>query len=309
MKKNSVQIKRRTFLKGTVGIMSSGFGIFASGEHDDCEPTQSDMLGPYWSEQHPPRTILANPDEPGSRIRISGTVRADDCSTPIANAIVDVWHANDQGCYTIFQNCDSGNSDNDEYNLRGIMVTDEYGNYSFESILPGYYPGRPRHFHYKITTPSGIELVTQCYFDNDSLISNDFASNHGDLIISLEADNGLLSGTFNISMNQSAEELSLKNPNLFSPMDFKIQRAYPNPFNNTIKISYALEKRGHVDMEIFDVNGKWIKNLVGKVKPSGSHFVTWSGDDDNGNIISSGTYLIVIRFGTRIKSKTINLLK
>ena len=47
-------------------------------------------------------------------------------------------HANDQGCYTIFQNCDTGNSDNDEYNLRGIMVTDENGNYSFESILPGY---------------------------------------------------------------------------------------------------------------------------------------------------------------------------
>ena len=45
-------------------------------------------------------------------------------------------------------------------------------------------------------------------------------------------------------MNQSAEELSLENSNQMSPMDFKIESAYPNPFNNTIKIDYSLEKRG-----------------------------------------------------------------
>ena len=114
---------------------------------------------------------------------------------------------------------------------------------------------------------------------------------------------------FNISMNQSAEELSLENSNQMSPMDFKIESAYPNPFNNTIKIDYSLEKRGHVDIEIFDTNGKWIKNLVGNLMSRGKHVVIWSGDDDNGNIISSGTYLVVIRFGTRIKSKKISLIK
>ena len=60
-------------------------------------------------------------------------------------------------------------------------------------------------------------------------------------------------------MNQSAVEL-IENSNQMSPMDFKIESAYPNPFNNTIKIDYSLEKRGHVDIEIFDTNGKWIKN-------------------------------------------------
>ena len=92
-------------------------------------------------------------------------------------------------------------------------------------------------------------------------------------------------------------------------MGFKIESAYPNPFNNTIKIDYSLEKSGHVDIEIFDTNGKWIKSLVGGLISKGKHVVTWSGDDDNGNIISSDTYLVVIRFGTRIKSKKINLIK
>ena len=70
--------------------------------------------------------------------------------TPIQNAIVDVWHANDNGCYTVFQECQSGNSNNDPYNLRGINLYNQNGYYGFESIN-GYYAGRPRHFHYKIT--------------------------------------------------------------------------------------------------------------------------------------------------------------
>ena len=103
----------------------------------DCIPTHPDILGPYWSENHPYRSILANSEEPGTRIFISGTVTSNDCETPICNAIVDVWHANDEGCYTVFQDCESGNSDGDEHNLRGIIITDENGYYAFESILPG----------------------------------------------------------------------------------------------------------------------------------------------------------------------------
>ena len=55
---------------------------------------------------------------------------------------------------------------------------DENGYYAFESIWPGYYAGRPRHFHYKITTPSESELVTQCYFEVDPYINEEWEENH-----------------------------------------------------------------------------------------------------------------------------------
>ena len=159
----------------------------------DCSTTYPDILGPYWSENHPERTVLANSDEPGTRIFISGIVTTNDCEIPIQNALVDVWHANDDGCYTLFQECESGNSDNDIYNLRGVMATDENGYYAFESIWPGYYSGRPRHFHYKITTPSGLELVTQCYFEVDPYINEEWEENHPGLVIPLEeTENGLV---------------------------------------------------------------------------------------------------------------------
>ena len=79
-------MKRRTFIKnGILGTIGAGIipGSILSGR--DCETTHPDILGPYWSENHPVRTLLANSDEPGTRIYISGTVAANDCETPIEN--------------------------------------------------------------------------------------------------------------------------------------------------------------------------------------------------------------------------------
>lgn len=57
--------------------------------------------------------------------------------------------------------------------LRGFIITDAQGNYSFESIRPGLYPGRPRHFHYRITANGYKTLVTQIYFKDDPTTSNE----------------------------------------------------------------------------------------------------------------------------------------
>ncbi len=187
-------MKRRKFIKhGIIGTIGAGIMPGSILSSRDCSITSSDMLGPYWSQNHPQRTILANSEEPGTRIFISGVVTTNDCETPIQNALVDVWHANDDGCYTVFQECQSGNSNNDQYNLRGLIVTDQNGYYGFESIFPGYYTGRPRHFHYKITSPSGLELVTQCYFEVDPLLEEGWEENHPGLVIPLEeTENGLV---------------------------------------------------------------------------------------------------------------------
>ena len=75
----------------TTNFGTIGAGIFPSNLllARDCDITGDDILGPYWSEGHPSRSILANSDEPGSRIFISGRVTANDCETPIQNALVD----------------------------------------------------------------------------------------------------------------------------------------------------------------------------------------------------------------------------
>jgi len=275
----------------------------------DCVPTHPDILGPYWSQNHPQRTVLANSDEPGTRIIISGVVTANDCETPIQNALVDVWHANYEGCYTIFQECESGNSENDPYNLRGIIITDENGYYAFETIWPGYYSGRPRHFHYKITTPSGQELVTQCYFEIDPYIDEEWQENHPGLVIPLEEiENGLI-GTFDIIIDEEASEVSINSISYFDLKGFTLDMTFPNPFNNLISIDFTINNPGYVDIGIYDINGKWVINLIGKKMHQGKHSITWDGRNMIGKLVASGTYLLNMKFGNSFQTKKIKFVK
>ena len=303
-------MKRRTFIKnGILGTIGTAIipGSVLSGR--DCTTTQSDILGPYWSHNHPRRTIFANSEEPGTRIFISGVVTADDCETPIQNALVDIWHANDNGCYSVFQECQSGNSNNDPYNLRGIISTDQNGYYGFESIFPGYYAGRPRHFHYKITSPSGLELITQCYFEVDPLIDGDWEQNHPGLVIPLEeTENGLV-GEFNIVLNEEVSVVSVDSKPFSSPKRFALDIVYPNPFNNSINIDFTINNFGYVDIGIYDITGKWVSNLVGKKMHRGKYNIVWKGDNILGKTVPSGTYLVMMKFGDSIQTRKIKLIK
>lgn len=303
-------MKRRTFIKtGILGAFATGITPGSLLKGRDCDTTSLDILGPYWAENHPYRTVLANSEEPGTRVFISGTVTANDCETPIENALVDVWHANDDGCYTVFMECDSGNSDEDPYNLRGIIVTDENGDYGFESIWPGYYSGRPRHYHYKITTPQGSELVTQCYFEGDPQITEQWEESHPDLVIPLEeTENGLV-GVFDIIMDEEATEVGLDNEPVPVPRKFILHPAYPNPFNNSTRIEFGIPSPGHVSIGVYDSAGKWVTSIIEKQMRSGTHNLHWKGLDMNGNPVSSGSYLIVMKYAGAIKSRKIAFIK
>ena len=59
-------MKRRTFIKnGILGVIGAGVMPQSILSRRDCSVTQSDILGPYWSQNHPQRTVLANSEEPG----------------------------------------------------------------------------------------------------------------------------------------------------------------------------------------------------------------------------------------------------
>ncbi|MDB3868801.1 hypothetical protein N9263_01915, partial [Candidatus Marinimicrobia bacterium] len=178
--------------------------------YDECSLTTDDILGPYYFEDAPFRSVIAHANEPGQRLFISGNIKQNDCENSISGSLIEIWQANDEGCYGIVEDCDTGNPENDYFNLRGKFFSDVNGDYTFESILPGYYGSRPRHIHIKITTPDEEVLVSQLYFENDPYCENDqWCQDADDRIISLVEDEFGVNGEMNLIMNSSENGISL----------------------------------------------------------------------------------------------------
>ena len=130
----------------------------ACGEHGVTHPQTE---GPYFKPSSPLRASLIEPGIEGTRIVVEGTVLSGDCR-PVPKAIVDFWQADAQGEY-----------DNVGFRLRGHQLTDDAGRYRLESVVPGVYPGRTRHFHVNVQAPGQPVLTTQLYFPGEPLNARD----------------------------------------------------------------------------------------------------------------------------------------
>jgi hypothetical protein len=90
---------------------------------------------------------------------------------------------------------------------------------------------------------------------------------------------------------------------------FTLRGPYPNPFNPTTTIRFALPTRGDVLLAIYDANGRLVRTLVNGVRGDGEHEVTWDGRADDGAAMGSGVYFYRLLAGTRMESGKMVLLK
>ncbi len=74
------------------------------------------------------------------------------------------------------------------------------------------------------------------------------------------------------------------------PKSFSLSQNYPNPFNATTVISFGLPKSSQVRLEIYNILGQKVKDLVDERVTAGYKRVVWDGKDNNGNTVSSGVY-------------------
>jgi protocatechuate 3,4-dioxygenase beta subunit len=122
---------------------------------DDDEPTPPETEGPFFKPRSPQRASLIEPGLAGTRVVLEGRVFSHECK-PVAGALLDFWHADDDGEY-----------DNVGFRLRGHQFADAEGRFRLETIVPGLYPGRTRHYHVKVQAPHGRVLTTQLYFPGE----------------------------------------------------------------------------------------------------------------------------------------------
>ena len=93
------------------------------------------------------------------------------------------------------------------------------------------------------------------------------------------------------------------------PNQLALQPSYPNPFNPNTKISFSIPKLSDVDMQVVDINGRKIRNLLNNTLASGNHNVSWDGTNNSGVNMSSGIYFIILNVDGVILSQKLSLIR
>lgn len=75
---------------------------------------------------------------------------------------------------------------------------------------------------------------------------------------------------------------------------FRLTSVYPNPFNPSTKIEFAVPEAANLKIRIFNINGQCIKSIDFLAFSPGLHNITWNARNDNGKKVSSGIYFIQV---------------
>lgn len=143
--------------------------------------------GPYYTANPPQNATLRTAGVAGTPLTLTGYVVSKSCQ-PIANARLDFWQADGNGNY-----------DNSGYTLRGWQLTDANGAYKLETVIPGLYPGRTEHIHFKVTV-NGQTYTSQLFFpgvsqnEADSIYSSQ-------MLVKLNTATSPVTGTFTFVVN------------------------------------------------------------------------------------------------------------
>lgn len=134
---------------------------------DELELTPEETAGPFFQPNSPLKNNFREPGVNGTSINLTGFV-LNRRGKPVPGVLLDFWHADGDGEYDLHG-----------FRCRGHQFSDSNGRYILETVWPGLYPGRTRHYHVRVQAAHGPVLTTQLYFpgeernDSDSLFRRD----------------------------------------------------------------------------------------------------------------------------------------
>lgn len=168
---------RRRFFKqaalGAGGMFFTVRGAFAQQlAATELVLTPQQTEGPYYPTRLPLDTdndllVINDSITPavGEIVQLNGRIRTP-AGSPIPNAEVEIWQADNTGAY--IHSGSEGYADRDRnFQGYGRFETDSTGQYLFRTIKPALYEGRTRHIHIKVTAPGQPTLTSQLYFEGE----------------------------------------------------------------------------------------------------------------------------------------------
>ena len=189
--------KRQEFilLSDTLGLSTL---VTQLNHHSRGKETEQTVFGPFHREKAP---VYAMGDNISKGIRgvpcfVSGKI-TDAKGKPIAGAVLDVWHSDDDGAYDVQRAEWKG-----AMRMRGVFKPGPDGKFHLRTIRPKYYPVptdgptgellkaaarhpmRPAHIHFMVNAKGYDRLVTHVFVKGDEYIDSDAVFGVRDSLIS-----------------------------------------------------------------------------------------------------------------------------
>ena len=154
--------------------------------------------------------------------------------------------------------------------------------------------------------PEGAIVQYEWHF-GDGNISNEKDPYHnymavGDYSVTLKVtDNSGSEAEYseNVSVTVLTSSEDLTNPNVYS-----LAQNYPNPFNPSTLIQYSIAEPGNVTLEVYNMLGQKVAQLVNGTQNAGSHTIQFDA-----SALSSGVYIYQLKSGSYLETRKMMLIK
>ncbi len=143
----------------------------------------------------------------------------------------------------------------------------------------------------------GVAKIASADLDNDG---------RGELVLSSFSLNRIKP---HVQVLEHGAVSSLDDPGAAIPGEARLYPSFPNPFNPQTNIHFFIPKTDRVEMHVFDITGRLVRSLINREMAAGWHTIKWDGLDQNGALLSSGTYILQMLSGDLMLSQKLTLLR
>jgi len=106
---------------------------------------------------------------------------------------------------------------------------------------------------------------------------------------------------FEIAVSLNISDKTGTGPGYPSVSDVVFDRVFPNPFSDIINFQYTLSKTSRVILQLFNLKGQQLAELINKIQPFGKQSVSWNGSNTSGYDLLSGIYLYQLKVDDYIR--------
>jgi protocatechuate 3,4-dioxygenase beta subunit len=226
-------------------------------------------------------------DRVGSPLHLKMRIVGLDNCLPMPNVRVNIWQCDNVGNYSGY-----GTEAGTTY-LRGYQIADANGEVNFLTILPGWYPGRVCHIHFRVYVNSQYAAISQLTFPEaeKQAIYNAYPELYPDGAdpVAIANDGAFVDG-YNYQLTtltpgevegeyESFLEVTVQGSGtsgigyyeMQNAKQFVLEQNYPNPCKDFTTIPFSLTHPSEVVIELWDLSGKKVATPLHTNLNAGTH--------------------------------------